>query len=209
LKILVFSDIHYPLTNESELVRIMREERADKVIFLGDSVGETKYVSGFLEIVREAGVASGELVFIKGDEDSDLLPCVRSVEFSVEGRSLIFVHGDQFNVGSEESTIRIASLLHKISRKLPVLAYAIVARTRGRGMIKQGGLLVVGHSHALAYFPRLRVACAGCLTTTGNIYNDRGYIVIEDSGENLTLFIKSLGRCVNGSYALRKKSGQS
>jgi hypothetical protein len=47
----------------------------------------------------------------------------------------------------------------------------------------------------LVFFPRLRVACAGCITTEKNIYNDRGYIVISEGEANgVMLNIKHLDR---------------
>ena len=54
-----------------------------------------------------------------------------------------------------------------IHRDLPVLGFAIISKIRSRSFRTY---LILGHSHALRFFPELEVACAGCLTTEKNVY---------------------------------------
>jgi putative phosphoesterase len=183
MKILVLSDIHYPFTDRNRLVKIVTEEKADKVIFLGDNINSETYSEEFLQFVAEMGCR--DYVLIKGDNEISL-PYEKSLKLAIEGRSFTFVHGYQFDIRDDNSTGRIASALKKVNERLPVLAYAVLSKARSG----TSGYLILGHSHALAFFPRLKVACAGCLTTGKNIYNDRGYIVISASDNKVTLTLK-------------------
>lgn len=206
MKIVVLSDLHYPQTCEDELKRIIVEERADKIIFLGDSVEEEDEVSSFLELIflsrsgngDESSKSNSDVLFVRGDDDSSLLPCKNSIKINLGKCNFTFLHGHQFDIGSESLTKNIASLLRRVNGRLPLLIYSIVARTRNR--TKRSDFLILGHTHALEYFPRLRVACAGCLTNQVNLYNDRGYIVIEEStatfmkSDNLSLRLESLSQ---------------
>jgi putative phosphoesterase len=184
MKILVLSDIHYPMVDENKLASIIRDEQADKIVFLGDNIDEEKYSKSFIQLIMELGCR--DYTLIKGDNEESL-PYEKSLKLEIDGRSFKFVHGYQFNIRNDRTTGKIASALKKIHERVPVLAYAFFSKARSRTT----GYLVLGHSHALEFFPRLKVACAGCLTTETNVYNDRGYIVIS-SGNGVTLTIKFL-----------------
>ena len=67
VKILILSDVHYPSTNEKVLAKIIREEKAGRLIFLGDTLQDGKYLKECLEFVRNAGGTN--FTFIHGDED--------------------------------------------------------------------------------------------------------------------------------------------
>jgi putative phosphoesterase len=182
MKILVLSDIHYPLTDRDRLAAVISQEKADKTVFLGDNVEDEACAEEFLQFLADIGCRN--YVLIKGDNELSL-PYEKSLELAVQGRSFTFVHGYQFNIRDDRATGRIASALKKLNKKLPVLAYAVFSKIRSRTT----GYLILGHAHALEFFPKLKVAIAGCLTTDKNIYNDRGYIVIfaDDKGVTLTL----------------------
>jgi len=181
MRFLVLSDIHYPVTDKMELSNIIRQAKADKVVFLGDNVQDDRYVGEFLEVVRSAGCR--DCTFLLGDEDAGI-PGKRYHEVTVGNRRLIFTHGNQFNISSEKSTKRFARALKKIHRLLPVLAFVVSAKVRTR---TDSGYLILGHSHALAFFPRLRVGCAGCLTTKKNVYSERGYIIVDVGEDQVSL----------------------
>ncbi len=186
MKILVLSDIHYPFTDRNRLATIISEERPDKTIFLGDNVSDETYAEEFLRFISEIGCR--DCVLIRGDNDISL-PYEKELELNIDGRSFKFVHGYQFNIGDDRTTARIVSALKKVHERLPVLAYAVFSKAKSRA----NGYLILGHSHALAFFPRLKVACAGCLTTEKNIYNDKGYIVISSGeGSGVMLNVKRL-----------------
>ncbi|HYB03461.1 MAG TPA: hypothetical protein VED17_03305 [Nitrososphaerales archaeon] len=76
---------------------------------------------------------------------------------------------------------------------MPVLGFAIISKIRSRSFRTY---LVLGHSHALKFFPKLKVGCAGCLTTEKNVYSDRGYLVIEKTGSDVTLSVSKFGEAV-------------
>lgn len=193
LRLVILSDIHFPYTDEDVLLDILLKEKdADKVIFLGDNVREDQDGPKFLDLIKRATDLK-DVVFIRGNHDREAIPCISSLELILGGKKFTFIHGSQFKIGSDSSTNKFASTLKRINRKLPVLAFATVAKVRNRS--KSGDYLILGHSHALAFFPRLGVACAGCFTNEKSFYNDRGYIVIESGGTglNLTLFSLSAG----------------
>lgn len=187
MKLLVLSDLHYPATDMELVSRIIRnEEPLDKIIFLGDSVIEDRFVPEFLDIVKSVSTPVKDIVFIRGDDDSKLLPCVRSLQIKIGKDKYFFAHGNQFNIGSDKSTSDFALIPLKINRKLPLLGFALFARARTiRG--HRGEHIVLGHTHGQAYFRRLKVACVGCLTSEKNLYNDLGYIVIDSSLANSNL----------------------
>ncbi len=178
-KILVLSDVHYPLTDPDEILGIINDERPDKIIVVGDGARDVSYVEKFLAFLQTSSCKN--CVLINGDSDASPSGA-KSLKLNLNGREFVFIHGHQFNVWSEGITKKVASLLKKLDPDLPVWAFAIWSRIKSR---TKSPYIILGHSHALKFFPRLRVASAGCLTTAKNVYNDRGYIVInaEDDGE--------------------------
>jgi len=204
LKVLVLSDIHYPYTLPDQIAEIVKIENADTTIFLGDSTAEGK--SGeFVQFIRSLAVRNP--VFIIGDNEMEagltaLLPYVESTEIKIGDRKFKFIHGHQFNVRSDEFTSIIASIMKRVNRLFPVLLYALRARIQSRN----AGCLILGHCHALAYFPKIKVACAGCLTISEKLYNDRGYITIQEieeaGGKRVELSLKGLNGKEPKIYAI-------
>lgn len=117
------------------------------------------------------------MTFIGGDNDFSI-PALRSIDLDLNGRKFLFIHGHQFNLASEAFTKKLVRVLKRINKRLPVVAYATYSRMKSK---KRRYHIILGHSHALGYFPRLKVAASGCLTTAENVYNDRGYISIAAS----------------------------
>ena len=186
-KILILSDIHYPLTNKNELLEIINRERPDKVIFLGDTMQKTSNIGDFDRLVQTT--TCRDFSFISGDEDPPHLG-TKSLNLVLSGRKFLFIHGFQFNLSSEDNTRKLAKTLGKIHKNLPVFGYALISKIRSRSFRTY---LILGHSHALKFFPRSKVACAGCLTTEENLYNDRGYLVLEETRDGVAFFVKGLG----------------
>jgi uncharacterized protein len=186
-KILILSDIHYPLTSKNELLEIINLERPDKVIFLGDTIQKTSDTHDFDHLVQTT--TCHDFSFITGDEDPPHLG-TESLHLTLSGRKFLFVHGFQFNLSSEDNTRKLAKTLRKVHKNLPLFGYSLISKIRSRSFRTY---LILGHSHALKFFPRLKVACAGCLTTEGNLYNDRGYLVLEERGDAVTILVKRLG----------------
>jgi uncharacterized protein len=189
-KILVLSDVHYPYTDVKQILGIINQELPDKVIFLGDTIQKKGDVEEFNRLIRTT--ACKDFVFILGDDDPPLRG-EKSLYLELGGRKFLFIHGFQFNLSSEENTRKIAATLRRIHRDLPVLGFAMISKIRSRSFRTY---LILGHSHALKFFPKLKVACAGCLTTEKNVYNDRGYLVIEETGNAVTLSVNKFEEAV-------------
>jgi uncharacterized protein len=200
-KILVLSDVHYPRTDVKEILTIIRTELPDKMVILGDSVYEPSYFGEFKKLLQTS--ACQDFAWITGDSDPNIAG-VKSLKLVLNGREFLFLHGHQFNVWSERFTKEVTSLMKKIHRRLPVLGFAASSRVRSKG---RSSYLILGHTHALNFYPRLKVACAGCLTTEKNLYNDRGYIVITaaENGKDLEL---SLNRCTGEKSFYRIPGGK-
>ena len=187
MKILVMSDTHYPITDTKQFLSIISQERPDKIIFLGDNVQNISYTEEFIRLVQ-ASICK-DYVFIVGDDDISMKG-EKSLTLNLKGRKLIFIHGFQYNLSSEKNTYRIASAFRKINRDLPILGYAVLSKIKSR---TNNTYMILGHSHALKFFPRLKVACAGCLTTEKNLYNDRGYLIINAENDSVLLSVNRLG----------------
>jgi predicted phosphodiesterase len=184
-RILVISDTHYPLTDEKEILGIIGRERPDKLIVLGDIAESPSYAQEFMQILRSSSCK--DQVFIRGDNDAQV-PALKSYKMNLDGRELVFIHGHQYNVVSERFTKRLAYFLKKFNRNLPVFGYALYSRVKSGS---RRSFIFLGHSHALVYFPRLRVASCGCQSSTQNVYNDRGYLTIESRDARVELSVYS------------------
>lgn len=174
MKFLVLSDVHYPFTDKKLLVEIMRKEKPDKLILLGDIIEEKNAADEFFGLIPPA--LRKETYFVRGDDDK-----VRG-EYSVlrlknGGRKFVFMHGHQLNVKSDDVTKLIARFFKLFGNDLPMLAFAKLAR---RKLHLTDEYVVLGHSHGLKRFDSIRAVCAGTLSNLYGVYNDRGYVVIDD-----------------------------
>jgi predicted phosphodiesterase len=186
-KILVISDIHYPLTDVAEILSIISKEAPDKLIILGDVGQSPVYAQDFICILEKCPCQ--DQTFIRGDNDISVPIAIKSLKLDLNGREFLFIHGHQFNVASEGFTKKLARFLKRINKNLPALAYATYSRTRSKS---RKSYLILGHSHALVYFPHLRVASSGCFTNAQNVYNDRGYVSIVADNDVVQLIINRL-----------------
>ncbi|HUI86578.1 MAG TPA: metallophosphoesterase family protein, partial [Nitrososphaerales archaeon] len=141
MRILALSDVHYPSTDKEDLASALRQAKADKVVFLGDTVEDRGRAEEFLEVVRSTGC--WDYTFLQGDEDEGLLG-EKYLEVTAAGKRFIFTHGNQFNIHSDRLTRRIVRALKRIHHSLPVLAYVIRAKL---GFRTDSGYLILGHSH--------------------------------------------------------------
>lgn len=171
------------MTDEKEIVGIIEKEAPDRLIVLGDIAESPSYAQEFMQILQ--GTRCKDQVFIRGDNEASV-PTSMSFNLNLGGKEFLFIHGHQFNVVSERFTKRLANFLKKFNRNLPVLAYALYSRTKSKS---RNSYLILGHSHALVYFPRLRVASSGCLTSAHNVYNDRGYLAIRSVNGRVQLCV--------------------
>lgn len=165
-KILVLSDIHYPYCDVNLLNSIVEREKPSLIVLLGDIVVEGK-VEDLFSIIK------GRVIYVKGDEDvyegdTEVLRVYHN------GKKYIFLHGHQFF--SEKSEYKLAKLLMKINKRLPPFLFCLIFRI----LLHERGTIILGHSHALAFFKSLNCANAGTLTTRDSLYHDLGYITINN-----------------------------
>jgi len=166
-KILVLSDIHYPYCDINLLNSIVEKDKPSLTVLLGDIVVKGK-IEELLSIIK------GRAIYVKGDEDiyegdTEVLRVYHN------GRKYIFLHGHQFF--NEQNEYSLARLLMRINKKLPPFLFCLFFRI----LLHESGTLILGHSHALAFFKTLNCANAGTLTTMNNLYHDLGYITINDN----------------------------
>ena len=176
MKVLVLSDIHYPHTDELLLTKIIKTERPNKVVLLGDIINDSGYDKRFFRLIEN--LVGDDYYFIRGDEDKVNYGLTKLI-MKINGKRFLFAHGHQLQIVSDEPVEYIADKIKSINKNAPLFMYAIVARLRN---LFFDGEIVLGHVHALRRFRRLRVTCAGTLTSLENIYNDHGYIVIDTKG---------------------------
>ena len=179
MKVLVLSDIHYPHTDESGLIKIIKTEKPDKVVLLGDIINNRGYDKRFFRLIEK--LVGDDYYFVRGDEDRVNYGLSKLI-IEINGKRFLFAHGHRLQIVSDEPVEYVADKIKRINKNAPLLLYALVARLRNAFF---NGEIVLGHVHALRRFERLRVTCAGTLTSLENIYNDHGYVVIDNDGVRL------------------------
>ena len=156
---------------------------------MGDLGQSPAYAQKLIHILRASSCS--DQTFISGDNDISV-PAFKSLNLDLNGRKFLFIHGHQFNIASEGFTKRLVRALKRINKKLPVVAYAAYSRMRSKN---RNCYIILGHSHTLGYFPRLKVATCGCLTTAQNVYNDHGYVsIVAGDGGGVQLCVNRFDR---------------
>ncbi len=184
MRVLVLSDIHYPHTDTRVLISIVKKEKPDKLILLGDIINDKGYDKKLFKLVER--LVGDNYYFVKGDEDK-VNYGLSKLTMEINGVRFLFAHGHKLQMVGDEPVEYIAEKIKSINKNAPLLMYAIVARLRN---IFFKGEIVLGHVHALRRFKRLRVTCAGTLTDLNNIYNEKGYVVIDTTGIHTVRLLK-------------------
>ena len=175
MKVLVLSDIHYPFTDMDQIRGVIKKEKPDKVVLLGDIIekkGSDKQF--FMEIKRLIG---DNYYFLKGDEDKTDYG-LESLTLNIGKKRFFFTHGNKLQGMNDKKTEFFVKILKYFHPELPLLLFAVSARIRKPFFREE---IVLGHAHALARFKRLGVTCAGTLTEMKSLYNDKGYLIITES----------------------------
>ncbi|ARM76924.1 metallophosphoesterase family protein [Acidianus manzaensis] len=170
-KVLVLSDIHYPHCNIDEIREITRRENPSLIILLGDIIVSQDYKT-FLDKLQ----AKTQIVYVKGDEDkcdgdTDIL------KLKNYNKNYLLLHGHQYF--NERNEYQLAKFLMKINKNIPPFLFCLFFRLALKNL---DNFLILGHSHALKYFKSIRCANAGTLSLVNNLYNDRGYIILDKKG---------------------------
>lgn len=179
MKVLVLSDIHYPSADEKLLKRIIKTEKPDKLVLLGDIINEKGSDKRFFRMIE--ALIGDNYYFVRGDEDK-VSYGLANLTLEINDEKFFFAHGHKLQLINDKPVAYMAGKIKLLNVNLPVFLFAAVARTR---RLFAGGEIILGHTHALRRFPRLKVTCAGTLTTLKNIYNDHGYVVIDKNGVRL------------------------
>lgn len=169
-KILILSDVHYPYCDEKEVKKIVEKEKPQLLVLLGDIIVKegVEYRNFLKELKAE------EVVYIKGDEDviegdTEYLDVVNG------NRKFVFFHGHQ--ILSESAQYSLAKILKKVNYYLPPLGFCTLARMFRRNF---SDYFILGHSHVLVNFRKLKCVNSGTLSLVRNLYNDRGYVKVVD-----------------------------
>ncbi|AAK41816.1 metallophosphoesterase family protein [Saccharolobus solfataricus] len=175
-KILVLSDIHYPYCDIDEINKIMLSERPSLTVLLGDIiVSKSEDYRNFIDKLK----IRKNIIYVKGDEDKfrgdfDL------IKIKNNGKRFILLHGHQyFNENNEYS---LAKVLKKMNDNIPPLLFCIFFRIMLRNF---KDTIILGHSHALRFFKTINCVNAGTLSNVINLYNDRGYVVLDNGNIKL------------------------
>ncbi|WP_338598484.1 metallophosphoesterase family protein [Sulfolobus tengchongensis] len=172
-KILILSDIHYPFCDVNEINEIIVNEKPSLIILLGDIIVSNE--EDYRKFLSNLKIRKN-IIYVKGDEDKcrgdfDI------IRVKNNGKYYTLLHGHQFV--NEEKEYSIANKLRKINEDIPPFLFCVFFRVMLRNF---KDTLVLGHSHALRYFKSIRCANAGTLTSLQNLYNDKGYVVIDRDG---------------------------
>ncbi|QGA53681.1 metallophosphoesterase [Sulfolobus sp. E5-1-F] len=175
-KILVLSDIHYPHCNIEEINNIMLTEKPSLTVLLGDIiVSKGEDYRNFINNLK----IRKNIIYIKGDEDK-LKGDYDLIKIKNNGKRFILLHGHQYI--NERNEYSIAKILKKINDDIPPFLFCISFRILLRNF---KDTIILGHSHALRYFKAINCVNSGTLSNIVNLYNDRGYVVIENGNVRL------------------------
>lgn len=154
----------------------MLSEKPSLTVLLGDIVvSKSEDYRNFINSLK----IRKNIIYVRGDEDKfrgdfDL------VKIKNNGRRFILLHGHQYFNESDEYSI--AKILKKINDNIPPFLFCIFFRIM---LMNFNATIILGHSHALRYFKSINCVNAGTLSNVENLYNDRGYVVIEKGNVKL------------------------
>ena len=174
MKILVLSDIHYPFTDTDAVKTAIKTEHPDKLILLGDTIENARDKKKFFNLIPKS--LKKNTYYIIGDEDK-VRAKYEILKLKIGKEKFVFVHGHQFNIGSDRTTAYIAFAFKVFRKDLPLFAFSKRAREKLR---LTDEYLVLGHTHGLKYFKSIRTVCSGTMSSLKGVYNDRGYVVIDN-----------------------------
>jgi len=202
-KILVLSDIHYPLPESELFEEIINDENPDKVFLLGDNVDNYKTTYDLLDLYEEfihklsSIFPLEKTALIIGDNDYQgddrIVNYINSLDklnnnaFTYTYKNLFLFHG---NIENGNRTMEIlgkyAGLVMKGVNKT-LLPELLMKRIRSMHNIKDDKIVLAGHIHYLGYV-KGGVFC-GTLNTEPIIYKGKdslGYVTIQESDDEIS-----------------------
>jgi len=202
-KILVLSDIHFPHPYSRHFEKVIRKEKPDLVVLLGDNISPfskqslVKTYEKFISIYKRV-FPLNRTVFILGDNDGldnryrpnkevilylSFMPKLNSSFFEWRYKNLVFTHGNiESSYKEEKAYFLIAKILTYINKGIvpKVVSKALKFRLR----VKSGTFVFAGHIHYLGNADS--VYFCGTFSKEKLLYDkdeSLGYVVIRDTGK--------------------------
>lgn len=202
-KILVLSDIHFPLPISNRFLDIIDKEKPDKIILLGDNVDDYKTGMDLLETYKdfieeyESIFPLNKTIMLIGDNDyqgrRDVLDYVKSLQkingdsvFTYQYKNLFMFHGNIESSHWQELFGKYAGIMmSKVSDKM--LPNMLAQRVVKKFNVPDDFIVLLGHIHYLGSVDNA-VFC-GTLNQQRIIYPRKlsmGYAVINSDGDNIS-----------------------
>jgi len=202
-KILVLSDIHFPHPYSRHFEKVIRKEKPDLVVLLGDNVSPfskqslVRTYEKFISIYKRV-FPLNRTAFILGDNDGldnryrpnkevilylSFMPKLNSSFFEWRYKNLVFTHGNiESSYKEEKAYFIIAKILTYINKRIvpKVVSKALKLKLRA----KKDTFVFAGHIHYLGNVDS--VYFCGTFSKEKLLYgkNDSlGYVVIRDNGK--------------------------
>ncbi len=212
MKLLIISDAHYPDISCSVIFDIIRKEKPDNIVLLGDNVDPEIGEKGIITLYKEfldkysQHFQIKDTILLHGDDyphpDKELERYLHSLNlmngislFSFRIGNMLFFHG---NIEKYKSAEKAGSILGNIISKLnPGLIPSMLALlTRFKYNFRKG-YLFIGHMHILL-IKGSDIFC-GTLSSKNTLaglegrVDKKGYVIVEHEGffiddpDNITL----------------------
>ncbi len=202
MKILVISDLHFPLPYSGLYAKVIKKERPDVVVLLGDVVAPSspssavafykRFVKGYKKVFD-----TSKTVFLLGDNEGrcvdysinkevssflDKLPKLNKDLLTYKYKNLFFFHGNiEHSFSQERSGYLIVKILTRIHEAL--FPFVLSSVIRYRFGLSRNEILFIGHIHYLGKVGK-NIFC-GTFNKEKKIYNEEkslGYVTIVDRG---------------------------
>ena len=201
-KILVLSDIHFPHPYSRHFEKVIRKEKPDFVVLLGDNISTSKQdlvktYEKFISIYKRV-FPLNRTVFILGDNDGldnryrpnkevilylSFMAKLNSSFFEWRYKNLVFTHGNiEASYKEEKAYFLIAKMLASIRKGIVPKVVSMALRLRLG--VKKGTFVFAGHIHYLGNVDS--VYFCGTFSKEKLLYGkdeSLGYVVIRDAGK--------------------------
>lgn len=199
MKLLIISDVHYPVGSISEIKRIIAKERPDNLALLGDNIDGPNAVSLYKKFMSgiAASFPAGKTILMLGDGDyllhdkkdqilryANSLKTMNREHLTYRKGNMVFSHGNVERSRRLEGIgkrIVLFSVSKRVHGYIPFLV-GLLARISLR--VRRGDYLFLGHLHLLGKSTINRTTFCGTLNRRARFFADRslGYVVVKHEG---------------------------